>query len=52
MLRSLLKTLWSLLWLPVKLVLLPYRIVSFIVSLAVYGTVVLVLGLAIFVFVL
>jgi len=49
---SLLKTIWNLLMLPVKLVLLPFRIASFLVSLVVYGVLFLLLGLIIFVLVL
>jgi len=52
MIASILGTLWSLLKLPVTLVLLPFRILSALVSLVVYGTVLLVLGLLVFVFVL
>jgi hypothetical protein len=49
---SLLKTAWGLLKLPVKLVLLPFRIASFIVSLVVYGVVLLLLALIVFVLLL
>ena len=43
---------WSLLWLPVKLVLLPFKIVSMLVTLVVYGLILLVLSGAIYFFVL
>lgn len=52
MLGSLLKLLWTVITLPVRLILLPFKIASLIISLVVYGVVFLVLLLALFVFVL
>jgi hypothetical protein len=49
---SLLKTLWNLVTLPVTLVLLPFKILSFIVSLVVYTTVLLLVAAVVFLFVL
>lgn len=52
MLVGIISLLWWLLKLPVKLVLLPYRILSALISLVIYGTILLVLGALVFVFVL
>jgi hypothetical protein len=49
---SLLKTLWDVVTLPVKLVLLPFKILSFIVSLVVYTVVLLLLAAVVFLVVL
>jgi hypothetical protein len=49
---GLLETLWNIVTLPVKLVLLPFKILSFIVSLVIYGTVLLLLAAIVFLFVL
>lgn len=52
MVTQLFGAVWSLLKLPVKLVLLPFKILSMIVSLIVYGILLLVLSGAIYVFLL
>ena len=44
--------LWRLVKLPVKLVLVPFRILSLLISLVVYGTVLLLVGALVFLFVL
>lgn len=52
MLRTALKTLWRLVTLPITLILLPFKVASLLISLVVYGTVLLVLGLVVVLFVL
>jgi len=49
---GLLNTLWNLVTLPVKLVLLPFKILSFIVSMIVYSIVLLLLLAIVFLFIL
>jgi len=52
MLRQLFSLLWSLVMLPIKLLLLPFKIASAIISIVIYGTILLVLGLLVFLLVL
>lgn len=52
MIRKTLDTVWSLLMLPVKLILLPFKVVSLIVSIVIYGLMLLLLGGVVYVFVL
>jgi len=49
---SALKTLWNLVTLPVKVVLLPFKILSLIVSAVVYAIVLLLLAAIVFLFLL
>lgn len=49
---GLLKTLWDLVTLPVTLVLLPFKILSFIVSLIIYTVVLVLLAAIVFFFIL
>lgn len=52
MLVGILGLLWELLKLPVRLVMLPFEILSFIISVIIYGSILLVLGALVFLFVL
>lgn len=49
---SLLKALWDIVTLPVTLILLPFKILSFIVSVVVYSIVLLLLAAIVFLFIL
>jgi hypothetical protein len=52
MLAGIIGLLWRLVKLPVELVLLPYRILSFIISVILYGLVLLLVVAVVFLFVL
>jgi hypothetical protein len=52
MLAGIVGLLWRLVKLPVQLILLPYRILSFIISVVVYGLVLLLLAAIVVLFVL
>jgi len=52
MLGGILKLLWTIVTLPIRLIMLPFKIASLIVSLVVYGAIFLLLLLILFVFVL
>jgi hypothetical protein len=52
MLAGIVGLLWRLVKLPVQLILLPYKILSFIISVVVYGLVLLLLAVIVVLFVL
>jgi hypothetical protein len=52
MIGKLISLLWTLVKLPIKLILLPYRIVSAIISLIIYATILLIASGIIYFFVL
>ncbi|MEF8937346.1 hypothetical protein [Halovenus amylolytica] len=52
MIRNLLGFLWSLLMLPIKLILLPFKLLSLLVSIVIYSLILLLLGGIVFLFVL
>jgi len=52
MISGIVGTLWRLITLPIKLLLLPYKILSVLISAIIYGTILLLIGALLVLFVL